>query len=306
MLMLRVAKVSVIIPTYNRAEFLRSAITSVLNQTYQDFEIIVVDDGSTDNMQAVVCGFNDKRIKYVRNDVNEGEARTRNIGIMNSNAEYIAFLDDDDEWLPEKLKLQIDLLENSPAKVGVVYTGYVEVDRYKNKILRQFIPTKKGNIYNDIYLKNYVGVPSTVVLRRACFERLGLFDESVVYPTDYDMWIRISMGFYFEYIEKPLVRYYIHENTISSNLELRIRGIETMLKKYGQIFSLNSKAHSRYFIRLGVLYCCNGNPKKGRESFLKATSLYPFKISNYLYLGLSLLGTKNFRRLQSSLKRPFL
>lgn len=300
--MLRVAKVSVIIPTYNRAEFLRSAITSVLNQTYQDFEIIVVDDGSTDNTREVVCSFNDKRIKYILNEVNKGEAGARNAGIMNSNAEYIAFLDDDDEWLPEKLKLQIDLLENSPAKVGVVYTGYLEVDRSSNKILLQFIPTERGNIYKDIFLKNCVGIPSTVVLRKACFETLGLFDEKVIYPTDYDMWIRISMGFYFEYIEKPMVRYYVHENTISSNLGLRIRGIEMMLERYNQIFSLNNKAHSLYYKRLGVLYCCNGNIKKGRKSFLKAIGLYPFKISNYLYLGLSLLGKNNFMRLQSSLK----
>lgn len=297
------SKVSVIIPTYNRAEFLSTAITSVLNQTFQDFEIIVVDDCSKDNTPEVVSRFNDKRIKYIRNETNKGEAGARNTGIVNSNSEYIAFLDDDDEWLPEKLELQVNLLKNSPTKVGVVYTGYIEIDRTNKKILWKMIPTKKGDIHKDMFIKNYVGIPSTVILRRVCFERIGLFDENVVYPTDYDMWIRISKEFYFEYIEKPLVRYHIHDNSISNNSEIRIRGIETMLKRYSQIFSSNSKAHSQYYIRLGVLYCRNGNAKKGKESFLKAIRLYPFEIRNYLFLGLSLLGTNNFKRLQNSMKR---
>src|SRR5262245_29216969 len=106
-------KVSVIIPTHNRAEFLRSAITSVLNQTFQDFEIIVVDDASTDNTSEVVTYFGDKRIKYMRNNINKGDAGTRNVGVVNSNCTYIAFLDDDDEWLPNKLQIQIDMLEDS-------------------------------------------------------------------------------------------------------------------------------------------------------------------------------------------------
>src|ERR1700737_4457090 len=118
-------KVSVIIPTYNRAELLRSAIISVLTQIFQDFEVIVVDDASRDNTQNVVHSFNDRRIRYIRNGMNKGDAVARNVGITNSSCEYIAFLDDDDEWLPEKLEKQINLLENSSPNVGVVHTGHV-------------------------------------------------------------------------------------------------------------------------------------------------------------------------------------
>lgn len=110
------SKVSVIIPTHNRSELLYSAITSVLNQTFQDFEIIVVDDCSGDNTPEIVSKLNNKRIKYIRNEINKGEAEARNTGIMNSDSEYIAFLDDD-EWLPEKLTLQVDLLKNSPTRL---------------------------------------------------------------------------------------------------------------------------------------------------------------------------------------------
>src|SRR4030095_982853 len=104
-------KVSVIIPTHNRAEFLRSAITSILNQTFQDFEIIIIDDASKDHTREIIAHFNDARIKVIHNQVSEGAAGARNIGIRNSTCEYIAFLDDDDEWLPEKLQMQICLLD---------------------------------------------------------------------------------------------------------------------------------------------------------------------------------------------------
>src|SRR3989442_437688 len=103
------SKVSVIIPTYNRAEFLGLALTSVLNQTFQDFEILIIDDNSQDSTQEVVTNFGDERIKYIRHDVNKRVAAARNTGVANSNGEYIAFLDDDDEWFPDKLQIQLDL-----------------------------------------------------------------------------------------------------------------------------------------------------------------------------------------------------
>lgn len=297
------SKVSVIIPTYNRALFLHDAITSVLKQTYQDFEILVIDDCSKDNTQEIVSSFHDKRIRYIRHEANKGEAGSRNTGIRNSNAEYVAFLDDDDEWLPEKLKLQVDLIKNSPPEVGGVYTSYVQVDRTKKKILWQWIPKKRGNIYHDMFIKNYVGTPSTVILKRECFESVGLFDESLTYATDYDMWIRISKEFHFEYIDESLVKYCIHENRLSANLETRIIGIETILKRYDQLFALNSKSYCRYYSYLGILYYYYGNIKKSKEAFLKAIRLYPFDIRNYFYLGLSSLSTNTFKRIKKIMKK---
>ncbi len=297
------SKVSVIIPTYNRSGLLCSAIISVLNQTFQDFEIIVVDDCSRDNTPDVVRKLNNKKIKYIRNKTNKGEAVARNTGIMNSDSEYIAFLDDDDEWLPEKLTLQVDLLKNSSLRVGVVYTGYIEVDLTSQKILKKRHPSKKGDIYKFLLIKNYVGIPSTVMVRRVCFDRIGLFDKMIPYPTDYDLWIRISKEFHFEYIEKPLVKYHIHKNSISANAETRIRGIELMLERYSKAFSSHRNAYSQYHIRLGVLYCCNGNTKNGRKYFLRAMRIYPVAIRAFFFLLLSFLGTNNFRRLQNFIKR---
>src|SRR5215470_6206596 len=127
-------KVSVIIPTHNRAEFLRSAITSVLNQTFQDFEIIIIDDVSKDHTREVITNFNDTRIKLIHNQVSKGAAGSRNIGIMNAICEYIAFLDDDDEWLPEKLKIQTCLLDNSSQEVGGICTGCFAIEKASGRV----------------------------------------------------------------------------------------------------------------------------------------------------------------------------
>jgi glycosyltransferase involved in cell wall biosynthesis len=115
--------VSIIIPTYNRSRLLARAVKSVLNQTYQNFELIIVDDASTDNTEEVVGSFNDERIKYVRHEKNKGEAVARNTGIKAARGEYIASHDSDDEWLHEKLAKRIRAFENCSPEIGVVYTA---------------------------------------------------------------------------------------------------------------------------------------------------------------------------------------
>ncbi|MER3445446.1 MAG: glycosyl transferase [Candidatus Dadabacteria bacterium] len=291
-------RVSVIIPTYNRAEFLCSAITSVLNQTFQDFEIIVVDDASNDGTYEVVSSFNGNGIKYIRHKINRGGAAARNTGIRASTGEYIAFLDDDDEWMPEKLQMQVDLLQISPPEVGAVYTGFVIVSRAGGEILYQGVPTRKGYIFNEMLIGNLVGATPSVFLRRECFNRVGLFDENLPFAEDWDMWIRISKEFHFECIEEILVKCYFHNrDKLSVNLEGLSRGIEIMLEKYGH-FPGFKKTLSYSYLRLGVLSCYNRNTRKGREAFFKAIRLYPFEIKHYFNLFISLLGADNFRKLK--------
>src|SRR6266516_320914 len=191
-------KVSVVIPTYNRVDLLRPAIVSVLNQTFQDFEIIIVDDGCTDSTSDLVSAFNDARIKYIRHEINKGGSAARNTGILNSKCEFIAFLDDDDEWLPEKLDMQIKVIEESLPRVGGVYTSYIVVDRTDGTIIARKIPTKKGDLSTNLLVNNCIGATSSVLLRMRCFEDVGLFDEVLPSFQDYDSWIRISKKFHFE------------------------------------------------------------------------------------------------------------
>ncbi|GBD39772.1 UDP-Glc:alpha-D-GlcNAc-diphosphoundecaprenol beta-1,3-glucosyltransferase WfgD [bacterium HR37] len=292
-------EVSVIIPTYNRAGFLRSAIRSVLNQTFQDFEIIVVDDGSIDcSAKEVVNEFRDPRIRYIRHEVNRGGSAARNTGIKASRGRYIAFLDDDDEWLPEKLQKQIEVLYSSPERVGGVYTGFLILDRSNERLLRRWIPSKRGYLLSELAKENCIKTTSTLLLRKECFDKVGLFDENLASSQDYDMWIRISKKFHFECVEEPLVKYYMHENKITTNYENLINGMESMLEKHHYLFASNRRSYSyRYFI-LGVLYCLWEKDKKGRELIFKAIKLYPFDIRYYFNLGLSLLGVKTFKKIK--------
>lgn len=292
-------RVSVIIPTYNRAELLRSAIISVLDQTFQDFEIVVVDDASKDNTAEVISSFNDKRINYICHETNKGEAGARNTGVINSEGEYIAFLDDDDEWLPDKLRKQVELFEDSPRELGGVYTGFLKVNRNTGEVLKIVIPTKRGNIFYELLKFNWIRLPSVLLLKKECFEKVGLFDASIPFGLDHDMWIRISKEFHFEFIKEPLAKYYSHVNSrLSTNYRLVISGKEAMLKKYSQLIALNKKDYSYHYLNLGVLYCFSGNTKKGREAFLKAIRVYPFEIRHYFNFCLSFLGADVFKRVK--------
>src|SRR5262249_19547313 len=155
-------------------------------QTYQDFELIVVDDASSDNTVQVVAEFTDERIKLIRHELNKGGSAARNTGIRASNSNFIAFLDDDDEWLPEKLSKQAKILLSSPPDVCGVYCGYISVS--KGELQGEYHPTKKGNLSKDLLARNCVGSASAVLLKRECLIKVGLFDESLPCSQDYDLW----------------------------------------------------------------------------------------------------------------------
>src|SRR5581483_9476839 len=165
------AKVSVIILTYGeRANLLQGALRSVQRQSYQDFEIVVVDDGSRGRTAEIVRHLGDPRIRYLRHPANRGEAAARNTGLKNSSGEYVAFLDDDDEWLPSKLEKQAALLDSSPERVGLVYTGFWRIHGCTRDVLGRWIPDKRGNVYPAMCSEIWIRTPSTVLVRRRCLE----------------------------------------------------------------------------------------------------------------------------------------
>jgi glycosyltransferase involved in cell wall biosynthesis len=295
-------QVSVIIPTYNRSEFLRVAVGSALTQTLQDLEIIVVDDASEENTEEVISQFDDKRVRLIRHETNQGVSAARNSGVMNSRGKYIAFLDDDDEWFPEKIERQWDLLEKSPKTVGVVYTGWVGADAATGRIIYNLAPSHKGDIFEVMVLQDSLAPTSSFFVRKECFEKVGLFDIELQYGEDFDMWLRIAREFQFDYLKEPLVRYSIPDNkkqSLSSNYELRIKVGEAQVKKYAGIFALHSKHYSRRYLDLGVLYCYTSNVSKGRAAFIKAIKIWPFEPRSYFNLTLSLLGPGPFRTLKN-------
>ena len=294
-------KVSVIIPTFNRSGFLQAALESVLSQTFQDFEIIVVDDASGEDVQGVVQRLHDPRIRYIRHKMNKGEAGARNTGLMYAQSEYIAFLDDDDVWFPKKLGLQVRALEKSTLKVGGIYSGYIAVDCGSSRILHTKIPTKRGDIYQDLLIRNLIGTPSTVLVRRSCIATAGLFDETIFYGVDLDFYLRIARDFHFEYIEEPLVQYNVHENRLSNNPEVRAKGLEAMSQKYKEerekLGRRRRKISSISYLSVGVQFCIKGDMTKGMNALKKSIRFNPFEPRGYVYFGLSLLGKSNFTKI---------
>ncbi len=288
-------KVSVVIPTHNRSALLHLAIQSVLQQTFQDFEIVIVDDASNDDTREVISQFNDRRIKYIGREISGGPSAARNEGILNSHCEYIAFLDDDDEWLREKLQRQIQILENSPLEIGGVYTGTVDVDRVSERIISTRLGGKRGDLFDDL-LCGYNIITSSLMFRKLCFEKVGMFDETICFGEDLDMWLRIAKEFQFECIEEPLTKYYHHTKKLTTNFDLVIKGKEALLEKYEQWNKLNPKVYSKKFLELGIVHCLNGNSEKGRIAYRRSIALDPYKIKPYLIFFLSCMGTNVFRK----------
>lgn len=291
--------VSVIIPTYNRAHTVSRAIQSVLNQTYQDFEIIVVDDCSTDNTEEVVKGFNDSRICYIRHEQNRGGSAARNTGIRIARGEYIAFLDSDDEWLPNKLAEQMRVFY-SDRNCGAVYTDLLHVCKDGHaEVHKGYHP--EGWILKDLLVTNVVGSASSVVVKRECFKVVGLFDEKLPSCQDWDMWIRIAKHYTFRSIPEPLVKYLWHQEQISTNFEAVWRGHMAIMRKYQvDICALGRYVESLHHFRIGNYLCHAGEMRLGRQRLFLAVIQCPWRIKYSIYALASLFGASGFQRLISA------
>ena len=297
-------KVSVIIPTYNRAELLRSAISSVIGQTFKDWEMIIVNDHSTDHTRNVVEGFADNRIKYLQNKGKNGPSIARNLGIYAASGEYIAFLDDDDEWLPTKLDKQIGILANCTGKVCGIYSKPQLIDRITGKILREDsgAHTLKGNLLSQLIIKNPIHT-CTMVIRKKCLDQIGFFDETMRYMEDRDLWIRLGMHWEFEYIDEYLTKAYYHGNEhLSRDTEGQIQGREILLQRYSHLFKEQKKSWAKLFVCLGAQYCQLGKMKQGRKKILKGIMIYPFNVISFLHFFTSLLGATNYHQIRKYYK----
>ena len=290
--------VSVIIPTYNRAHLVGRAIKSVLNQTYQDFELIIVDDGSTDNTDKIIKEFqeHDKRIKYIRHEKNKGGSAARNSGIKISRGEYIAFLDSDDEWLPRKMEKQEIKFQNALDNVGVIYSGFSCISESSGKIIAKITPTLRGNVYTNLLEGCILGSP-TPLIKKICFRKAGFFDETLPSCQDWDMWIRLSKYYTFDFVPDILAKHHIHGSQISVNLNAKIVAREKLVEKYWVDLSRKSKILSILLKRLGILCCLNGDSREGRRYFLSSIKRKPFQKSAYVNFLLSLLVPRIHRNI---------
>ena len=286
------AKVGVIIPTHNRPDLLRNAIASVLCQTAGDLEVFVIDDASsTDDAERVVRAYRDDRLNYIRLSRSHGPAAARNIGLRLVTAPYVAFLDDDDEWLPEKLKIQIETLEQSPPDVVAVFTARFTVDGNTGRTWT----TRYDGDFDAASAQNSI-TTSSILVRRAGFDVVGWFDEELETGSDADMWIRLAAVFRIRYIDEPLAKYLVHSGSLTSDLRKKARSLERLLVKHRALFSMNRAAHARLYLSLGRRYAHDGKKAKACRSLLTAMRLWPLEPRIYLNLCLLAFGKKTFNR----------
>ena len=258
-------EVSVIIPTYNRARLLARTICSVLNQEYQDFELIVVDDGSTDNTQEIVNLFCDDRIIYIKLLKNSGwSSKPRNVGLQNARGKYLAFLDSDDEWLPSFLSKLTSKIKEVPDTVGVVYCGLI-VSPPNNGRTHIVHYKRRGNVLPDA-LEVIVCPTTASLVKRECFARAGLFDEHDCRYDHRDMIIRLSKVCEFDFVEEALAQYNLHIGQKSlNNLEVRT---EAILERYAEDYRKYPAQAGTARLMLGIEYARTGRRRKALSYIL--------------------------------------
>lgn len=275
--------VSVITPTCNRAHMLPRAIKSVLSQTHDNLEHILVDDCSTDDTPEVASSIKDPRLRYIRLPENVGVVEARNVGLEAAQGEYVCFLDDDDEIFPEKLRLQLERFSITPPHVGLVYCGSVfRLEEGQEEVLVAK-PVLKGRVYGELLGKNYLTMFAPLV-RRECFDVVGRFDPALASCSDWDMWIRISRDYDFDFVPDILGATHIHGEQISSDLKRKIAAREHILHKYEQELAMHPASLAESLRRLGILYCLARDPRSGRSCFRRAMATGHSRKSLYAHL----------------------
>ena len=249
--------VSVIIPTYNRCRIITDAIECVLRQTYKHYEIIVVDDGSTDGTKEVVSGYGVK-VTYI-SQKNAGPSAARNTGIRHAKGELMAFLDSDDVWREDKLARQVACFTDNPS-VGIVVSGH-EIRNENWEITHVTLLTEKEirQIHRKDLYKNFFSTTS-VVVRAKCFAKVGYFDETIRFAEDWDMWLRILQHYECSIVNEPLVSYRSSNVGLTSNYpEQNLQEWRTVIDKHkdnskSTTLFTNRKRWSWFYLNMAFVY----------------------------------------------------
>ena len=274
--------VSVIIPTYNRASLLKRAIKSVLDQTYKNLEIIIVDDGSTDRTEEIVKDFSDKRIRYIHHSKNRGVSAARNRGVKSSKGNFIALLDHDDEYLPERIEKSLKVFKDAPESLGMVWSNFWKVNPVRDVSLNGVNKEKKVAFlkYSLEDVKKWMfPMPLTWTIRKKVFEKIGFFDEELGPAEDTDFAIRLCKNFSFYFIDEPLAIYHITKGSLSSNINIEklIKIRKIFLEKHLDL-KKNRKLIASYLCYIGSDLLRIGQVKEARKCLLKSFITHPIRV----------------------------
>jgi glycosyltransferase involved in cell wall biosynthesis len=289
-------RVSAIITTFNRAPLAKKAIQSVLAQTYADFELIILDNSSTDGTEEMVKSFSDQRIVYVKHP-QLGISAARNLGVRTARGEFVGFLDDDDEWLPKKLELQVALLDRLGADVGLVYGGFHRVD-VDGKVLVTGKPKLRGDVFES-YISgiDYLGgSASNPLIRKIVFALVGAYDEKLKTSEDWEFYLRLAARSKFDFVDEPLVDIRQHAGPrLGDKLEDAAYVEIVVCDEFPEFFSAHPAVHSFYLQRIGGKYCRIGKAKEGRGYLRQAIAIFPGNMTARVQYLLSFLGAGVYR-----------
>lgn len=297
-------RVSILLTCYNHIAYIEACVEGIRAQTFQDFEIIAIDDGSTDGTREWLSQQSD--MKVIFNETNLGTYATLNVALASAKGDFIAVLNDDDLWAPRKLEAQLALFEAHP-QVGLVHTdGYFidgKGDRMEGSPLGfEFPRTETGDVLIDLIYANKI-IASAVLVRRECFEQLGGFNESYFGSGDWEMWMRIAEKWHVGFVAEPLTMYRVHGANASHKLERIWRDDEKLRvwmtdrsSSYPDSPRMRAAlAHNQAC--LGTVRTLNGDPKGGRAAYARSIKMQPKRLKSYARYLATFLGPKGFRKL---------
>jgi len=299
------AKISIVMPVLNGQKYIGESLQSILDQTYRNYELILINDGSTDGTEAIVRSFISKMdIKYVHHPTAQGIARSVNDGISRTSGDYICFLDHDDAWFPEFLETQVRYLLEHPD-VGMVHADFQTIDPEGGIIEHSAAACRRrtrpsGHVFRELFWDSFI-VANSVLIRRECFDRLGGFDETLLWG-DYHMWLRIARHYKVDYVPRVLTKYRQHpaQSTRSTAVgqaagdpvaALAIRKLvecDPEIKRILGESAIRRRLASLYF-GLGHVWWLKGADGNARTSIAKAIRFWPAKPRYYLVYVATLL-----------------
>lgn len=289
--------ISVVVPTYKRkSELIKRAIDSILGQTYNNLELLVIDDSPSDfehrkEVEEFLESLSDKRIRYIKHEKNYGANKARNTGIELANGKYVAFLDDDDEWMRDKLELQIEKFDN--PNIGLVYCKATVIDEVQSLERPIINKLKKGNYYKELLKQNFIGSNSFVLVRTDVIREVGMYDEELLSNQDYDLFLRISQKYEINYVDKVLVKYYIHEgDRISTNTRKQLQGRIELEKKFKEYIDEDRELKLIWKIKRIPLYYNAGQKVKALKLFFHLFFTHPLFLLKYLKNTLDYISKK--------------
>lgn len=278
--------VSCIITTYNRpTDILKRAMESVLSQTFRDIELIVVNDypenvSLAKKIQSLVVAYkenNEIPVRYIEHERNRGACAARNTGVNAAHGEFIAFLDDDDQWMPEKIqKMIVYLLDDQNA--GLVYSRYIIRSDRNDMEIRPAVFYEGW--FTHLLGQNYIGSTSFPLMRKASLIAAGMFDTEMKSMQDWDMWLRITQIADVAYCDMPLTIYYVEAESITTNIEKKISGHNRMIEKYKSDYEKNRKEYSIRLDNAGYDLYKYGACREGMKYLLSGIKKYPFQLEH--------------------------